>query len=81
MGAAHQLNKFIPNLAQLCTPFRPSLKSTSKFTWTPDMQQALDRLKRAVMHVVQNKFFDTHADTRITCDASKEGLGAVLEQR
>ena len=81
MGAVHRLNKFIPNLAQLCTPFRPSLKSTEKLTWTPHIQKALDRLKQAVLNVVQNKFFDTHADTRITCDASKEGLGAVLEQR
>ena len=45
------------------------------------MQSALIRLKNAVFQVTQNKFFDTLADTRITCDASKEGLGAVLEQR
>ncbi len=45
------------------------------------MQSALIRLKNAVIQVTQNKFFDAQADTRITCDASKEGLGAVLEQR
>ena len=31
MGWAHQLTKFIPNLAQICTPFRPLLKSRTKF--------------------------------------------------
>ena len=46
--------------------------------WTPDMQSALTRLKNAAIQVTQNKFFDALADTRIT---SKEGLGAVLEQR
>ena len=81
MGAAHQLIKFFPHLAQICTPFRPGLKTSEKFVWTPEMQLALTRLKRAVMHVTQNKFFDSRAETRITCDASKDRLGAVLEQR
>ncbi len=75
MGAAHQLNKLIPNLAQICTLFRPGLKTSEKFIWTPEMQSALTNLKKAVMHVTQNKFFDARADTRITCDASKDGLG------
>ena len=31
MGSVHHLNKFIPNLAQLCTPLRPLISSSSKF--------------------------------------------------
>ncbi len=45
------------------------------------MQAAFVRLKNAEIHVSRNNFFDALADTRITCDASKEGLGAVFEQR
>ncbi len=45
------------------------------------MQLALNRLKRAVVQVTQNMFLDVRADTRLTCNASKERLGAVLEQR
>ena len=72
MGAAHQLNKLIPHLAQICTPFRPGLK---KFVYTPDMQLALTRLKQAVMHVTQNKFFDSRADTRINATLVRKVWG------
>ena len=33
MGSTHHLNKFIPNLAQLCTPLRPLLSTTNKFNF------------------------------------------------
>ena len=34
MGPIHHLNKFIPNLAQLCKPFRPLLSVENKFHFT-----------------------------------------------
>ena len=33
MGSIQHLNKFIPNLAQLCTPLRPLLSTTNKFNF------------------------------------------------
>ena len=39
MGSVHHLNKFIPNLAQLCAPLRPLLSSSSKihYVWEQNM--------------------------------------------
>ncbi len=81
MGSAHQLTKLIPNLAQICTPFRPLLKSKTKFTWAIEQDKALNRLKKEIEKVSQNAHFDVNAKTRVTCDASKSGLGPVLEQQ
>ncbi len=80
MGSAHQVNKFVPNLAQLCTPFRELLKQDEKFIWTPRHDEALEQLKIATGKIAKNSHFDTNAKTRLTCDASHSGLGAVLEQ-
>ena len=37
-------------------------------------------LKKQVANTAQLKNFDMHKDIRILCDASHNGLGAVLEQ-
>ncbi len=33
-----------------------------------------------VEKITQNSHFNNQANTRVTCDASREGLGAVIEQ-
>ena len=80
MGSAHQLNKFVPNLAQLCSPFRTLLQHKEKFKWEPSHDVGIERVKQAMAKMAQNSHFRSHAETRVTCDASKAGLGAVLEQ-
>ena len=37
-------------------------------------------LKMGVANIVELKHFDIHKDIRVVCDASHNGLGAVLEQ-
>ena len=78
MGSAHQLIKFIPNLATMCALFRPMLKSTSKYKWGPDQDKAFEKLKQAIEEVTQNAHFNVNSKTRVT---RKSGLGAVLEQQ
>ena len=80
LGSAHQLNKFLPNVANLCAPFRDLLKKDQRFQWTAQHDTAFAALKQAVRHVSETAHFDPYASTRITCDASHTGLGAVLEQ-
>ena len=38
-------------------------------------------LKKLVTAAPVLKFFDQHCTTKISCDASMKGLGAVLEQK
>ena len=81
MGSVHHLGKFIPNLSQLCYPFRPLLKKNSKFLWTDEHEKQFSLIKEQIAETTENKHFNPELETRIKCDASRKGLGCALEQR
>ena len=82
MGLVHHLNKIIPNLAQLCTPLRPLLSSSSKFhyVWEQKHEEAFKTILTAVQNITENRHFVNNRETIIVCDASRDGIGAALEQ-
>ena len=80
MGSLHSLHKFLPKLAELSAPLRPLLSQNNDFVWTPVCENAFQQLKSLVKNIVELRHFDIHRETRIICDASHDGLGAVLEQ-
>ena len=51
------------------------------FDFTKANEDQYNEIKSAISENVVLKFFDPNLDTKITCDASKNGLGATLEQR
>ena len=59
MGLIRHLNKFIPNLDQLCTPLRPLLSTTVKyhFTWEPTHEKAFKNMLEAVHNVTETRQF------------------------
>ena len=70
----------MPALAESSAPLRPLLSRKNEYTWTPECQASFDNLKNQIANIVDLKYFDVHKDIRIVCDASHNGLGAVLEQ-
>ena len=80
MGSIYSLQKNLPSLAETSAPLRPLLSKKNEFVWTNDCQIAFESLKKQVANIVELKHFDVHKDERIVCDASHNGLGAVLEQ-
>ena len=80
MGSLHSLHKFLPKLAELSAPLRPLLSQNNDFVWTTVCENAFQQLKSFVKNIVELRHFDIHRETRIICDASHDGLGAVLEQ-
>ena len=40
MGSVHHIEKFIPNLSQLCYPLRPLLKKNTKFIGRKNMKNS-----------------------------------------
>ena len=80
MGAAHQLNRYIKGLAQFCDPFRTILSKEKNYERTEEHEKAFKTLKSEVKKITQVAHFDSLANSSITCDASREGLGAVFEQ-
>ena len=82
MGSIHHLNKFIPNLAQLCNLLRPLLSTANKinFHWSDENGKAFKNILNAVKNITENRHFVSDRETRIVCDSSREGVGAALEQ-
>ena len=80
LGAVNQFNKFIPSLAAISFPFRSILKRDAKWTWNSDHETAFKRINEEIEKVVELSHFKRNQENRIICDASKQGLGAVLQQ-
>ena len=80
LGSVHHLSKFIPNLAKICHPLRPLLKKNEKFIWNETHQTHFEHIKTVIANARENTHFNPTLETRIKCDASRQGLGAALEQ-
>ena len=80
LGAVNQLNRFIPNLAQLCHELRPLLKKDQPWNWGEKHDKAFKQINEKVKEVAEVGHFKRSSPIRIICDASKAGLGAVLQQ-
>ena len=68
MGSIHHLNKFIPNLAQLCTPLRPLLSTSNKFDFVckEDNEIAFKNILNAVKKITKNRHFVSNRETRLS---------------
>ena len=53
----------------------------NKLDWNEEHTKSFHQIKNAIIQIIENKLFDTNRTTRVRCDASKEGLGARLEQK
>ena len=80
LGAVNQFNKFIPNLASIRFPFRSILKKDADWIWNAEHEKAFVKINDEIKEVVELSHFKRNQEIRIICDASKQGLGAVLQQ-
>ena len=81
LGLVQYLAKFIPNLSQVDAPraLRILVKSETEFVWHHEQERCFNELKRLYRQPVL-AFYDINKPVEIHCDASKDGLGAVLIQ-
>ena len=80
LGSVHHLTKFVPNLATLCRGFRDLLQKDTKYVWTENHQSDFKTMKNNIKNLTENNHYDIKRNTRVKTDASRSGLGAVLEQ-
>ena len=80
LGSVHPLSKFFPILAKICHPLRPLLKKSEKFIWSDIHQKHFEYNKTVIANATENTHFNPTLETRIKCDASRQGSGAALEQ-
>ena len=75
------MNRFIPNLAKLCAPLRPLLSKTNEWKWTEEHEKTFQSKKKEFQKIPEIKLFKKNQPLRMVCDASRDGLGAVLQQQ
>ena len=71
----------IPSLASITFPFRSNLKKVAEWEWNNSHEKAFVQINEEIENVLELSHFKKHQEFRITCDASKKGLGAVLQQK
>ena len=77
----NQLGKFTPKLADLTKPLQELLSKSRTWTWGAVQEQAFISVKEELSKPTTLSHYDLGAPTKISADASSNGLGAVLLQK
>ena len=80
LGMVTYLSKYIQDMSHLTAPLREILEKETEWMWLDKHDKAVEKLKNALTNSPTLKFFDVKKEVSIECDASKDGLGAVLLQ-
>ena len=81
MGLVNQLASGTNAIAGLMAPFRPLLSTKNEFLWTVEHDQAVMKAKECLTTAPVLAFFDIAKPTRLCTDASRQGLGFILQQQ
>ena len=76
------MGRFIKDAQVYIAAFHDSLKKENKqkFYWTDVQTEAFNQLLDRVAKITELYHYSPKRQTRLKCDASKQGLGACLEQ-
>ena len=72
---------FIPHMATIAAPLFPLTSTTKRFEWSEAATAAVRTLQQQVSQAPCLARWDPALPTRVVTDASKVGIGAVLEQK
>ncbi|CAB4040233.1 Transposon Ty3-G Gag-Pol poly [Paramuricea clavata] len=80
LGMINYLGKFLPNLSKETAPLRQLLEKNVQWRFEQPHETAINTLKKMITSSPVLAYYEPKLPTRVTTDASKAGLGAVLEQ-
>lgn len=78
---ANQLSASTDSLTGLLEPLRSLLSTKNEFVWSSNHEQAFQAAKTSLTTAPTLQFFDPQKPTRLCTDASRQGLGFVLQQK
>ena len=81
LGLASYYRRFIPHFSAIASPLFALTRKDVNFDWSPDCQQAFDRLKRLLTTAPVMTLPDFEREFLLETDASGLSLGAVLAQK
>ena len=79
-GLVNQLSSSTSAVAPLLIPLRPLLSTKNKFLWSSNHEQALHNIKKTLTTAPVLSYFDANKPTCLSTDASRQGLGFILQQ-
>jgi hypothetical protein len=80
LGLASYCRRFVENFSKIAKPITDLLKKDKKFLWTPKCEESFKVLKEKLTSAPVLIPPDTSKPFQIFCDASLQGLGAILMQ-
>lgn len=81
LGIAGYCRRFICSFASISAPLHAMTSVKAKFSWSAEMETALDTLKKAMTSPPVLTFLDFEQAFLVETDASSVAIGAVLAQR
>ena len=78
LGILTYYAKFVKNYAQLANPLYELLRKEVKWQWSHKHKNAFNSLKKCLASPEVLIPYDLELPVKVTCDASPDGLGAVL---
>ena len=81
LGMINYYQKFLPNLSSVLALLHRLLNSKTHWHWGKDQQQAFEQSKSFPMSSRLLVHYDNKTELILECDASQNGLGAVLSHK
>ena len=81
IGLVNQLSASTATVATLLLPLRPLLQPKNEFVWSDEFDRAFHAVKASLVSAPTLSYFDPTKPTRLCTDASRQGLGFVLQQK
>ena len=80
LGLASYCRRFVENFSKIAKPLTDLTKKDKKFIWSPQCDESFNLLKSKLTSTPVLVGPDTSKPFQIFCDASLQGLGAILMQ-
>ena len=80
LGFASYYRRFLRDFAQIASPLHRLMGKTALFVWTPECQDAFDKLREHLCSAPVLAFPDFQKPFILDTDASNTGIGGVLSQ-